>query len=161
MFIKKLISLYFLCFPRWRAMAYLLNSKYLHKYQKDLEKEIAQIEDEITGLYDGEINLKSSKQVGELLFEKLNLPAKKKTKTGYSTDSSVLEDLDSMGVSPVPGLLLKYREIDKLLSTYVRALPELVSSKTKRIHTNFSQHTAATGKIEFFESKSPKHSNPK
>ena len=125
----------------------LLNSKYLQKYQKNLEKEIAEIEANISGLYDGEINLRSSKQVGELLFEKLNLPAKKKTKTGYSTDSSVLEDLDSMGVSEVPGLLLKYREIDKLLSTYVRALPELVSVKTKRIHTNFSQHTAATGRL--------------
>ena len=82
----------------------LLNKKYLQKYQKELEKEISQIEQEISSLYDGEINLRSSKQVGELLFEKLKLPAKKKTKTGYSTDSSVLEDLDSMGVSPVPGL---------------------------------------------------------
>jgi DNA polymerase I len=125
----------------------LLNVKYMQKYQKDLEKEIAQIEIDISKLYDGEINLRSSKQVGELLFEQLNLPAKKKTKTGYSTDSSVLEDLKSMGVSEVPGLLLMFREIDKLLSTYVKALPELISSRTKRIHTNFSQHTAATGRL--------------
>ena len=52
-----------------------------------------------------------------------------------------------MGVSPVPALLLRYREIDKLVSTYVRALPEIVSPKTKRVHTNFSQHTAATGRL--------------
>jgi len=140
-------------FPLYEVLAemegngILLNSKYLHKYQKDLEKEINEIEQKITSLYEGEINLRSSKQVGELLFEKLNLPAKKKTKTGYSTDSSVLEDLSSMGISEVPGLLLNYREIDKLLSTYVRALPELVSSVSKRIHTNFSQHTAATGRL--------------
>ena len=71
----------------------------------------------------------------------------KKTKTGYSTDSSVLEELVALGQSEIPGLILRYREIDKLLSTYIKALPEILNKETKRIHTNFSQHTAATGRL--------------
>ena len=58
-----------------------------------------------------------------------------------------MEDLASLEVSEIPGLILKYRELDKLLSTYIKALPELVNPKTKKIHTNFSQHTAATGRL--------------
>ena len=80
-------------------------------------------------------------------MKNLGLPAKKKTKTGFSTDSEVLEDLAGMELSDIPGLILKYRELDKLLSTYVKALPELVDQGTKKIHTNFSQHTAATGRL--------------
>ena len=58
-----------------------------------------------------------------------------------------MEDLASLEVSDIPGLILKYRELDKLLSTYIKALPELVNPKTNKIHTNFSQHTAATGRL--------------
>ena len=152
--VKEVLSVYQkIDFPLFEVLAEMerngisLNVKYLNKYQIEIEKELKSIEEQIKNLSNHEINLRSSKQVGELLFEKLNLPAKKKIKTGYSTDSSVLEDLDTMGISEVPGLLLKFRELDKLLSTYIKALPEMVSTKTKRVHTNFSQHTAATGRL--------------
>ncbi len=125
-----------------------LNLKYLKKLEDTFTSEIENIEKEIRKISDDQdVNLRSSKQVGVLLFEKLGLPAKKKTKTGFSTDSEVLEDLASLEVSEIPGLILKYRELDKLLSTYIKALPELVNPKTKKIHTNFSQHTAATGRL--------------
>ena len=125
-----------------------LNSKYLKKLELEFSETLAGIEKKIKEASgDEEVNLRSSKQVGALLFDKLALPAKKKTKTGFSTDSSVLEELDEMGISEIPGLILKYRELDKLLSTYVKALPEIVNPKTKKIHTNFSQHTAATGRL--------------
>ena len=125
-----------------------LNTGYLKKLEKQFSDELSKIESrirEVSG--DEDVNLRSSKQVGVLLFEKLGLPAKKKTKTGFSTDSEVLEDLAGMELSDIPGLILKYRELDKLLSTYVKALPELVDQGTKKIHTNFSQHTAATGRL--------------
>ncbi len=100
----------------------MLNKKYLAVLESDFSKRLQIIADEINGHYEGEINLKSPKQVGELLFEKLGLPVIKKTKTGYSTDVEVLEELDSRALSPVPGLILQFRELEKLLSTYVKTL---------------------------------------
>ena len=94
-----------------------------------------------------EFNLNSPKQVGAFLFESLNLPVVKKTKTGLSTDSEVLVELASRGISPVPDLLLQHREMGKLLSTYVAAIPELVNRKTGRVHTHFNQNIAATGRL--------------
>jgi len=94
-----------------------------------------------------DVNLNSPKQVGDLLFETLGLPVVKKTKTGYSTDIEVLEKLDSQDLSPVPRLLIKYREVGKLLSTYVNAIPELVNKETGKIHTHFNQNVAQTGRL--------------
>jgi len=92
-----------------------------------------------------EFNLDSPKQLSQILFEKLKLPAKRRTKTGYSTDVRVLEDL---AVSfPVAKQILEYRSLQKLKSTYVDALPNLVHPKTGRIHTSFNQHIAATGRL--------------
>ena len=93
------------------------------------------------------INLNSPKQIEELLFTHLQLPPKKKSaKTGgYSTDAEVLEELSKL--HPVPGLLLKYRELFKLKSTYVDALPGYVNPATGRIHTTFSQTRVATGRL--------------
>lgn len=113
----------------------------------ELEETIGNIESEIFENTGEEINLNSPKQVGELLFTKLGLPVIKKTKTGYSTDSSVLEALDAKNISPIPGLLIQHRELGKLLSTYVRALPELVHAKDNRLHTHFNQDVAATGRL--------------
>ncbi len=94
-----------------------------------------------------EFNMNSSKQLGEILFEKLNLPAKKKTKkkTGYSTDMSVLEDLSR--IHPLPALILQYRELAKLKSTYTDALVSLINPDTGRIHTSFNQTITATGRL--------------
>ncbi len=124
-----------------------INKAYLTKLRTDYEKELTKIENKIFKLSNFECNLKSPKQVGELLFEKLQLPVIKKTKTGYSTDASVLNKLAQSEVSEVPEMLLKYREIDKLLSTYIKALPELVDTNTKRVHTRFNQTVASTGRL--------------
>jgi DNA polymerase I len=145
---KKIDGPLFLVLAKMESQGVPLNTKYLKKLEMQFSEELSGIESRIREASgDEEVNLRSSKQVGVLLFDKLGLPAKKKTKTGFSTDSEVLEDLAGMNTSDIPGLILKYRELDKLLSTYVKALPELVDAETKRIHTNFSQHTAATGRL--------------
>jgi DNA polymerase I len=120
-------------------------------FYKELEKEfsaqIDEIEGEVYKAAGDKVNLRSPKQVGELLFEKLQLPVIRKTKTGYSTDAEVLTELAAMKLNPIPELLLKYREIEKLLSTYVKALPAMVSPATKKIHTHFQPSNAATGRL--------------
>lgn len=92
-----------------------------------------------------EFNLDSTQQLATLLFEELDLPAKKRGKTGFSTDVSVLEELSPL--HPLPKLMLEYRANKKLQSTYVDALPELVNPETRRIHTSFNQTVAATGRL--------------
>jgi DNA polymerase-1 len=125
----------------------LLDSSFLKKVEDQFSKELQQIESHIKEMSNGmDVNLKSPKQVGELLFEKLQLPIIKVNKTGPSTDSSVLQKLAQMNLSPVPSLLLKFREIEKLLSTYVITLPKL-ADKAGRIHTSFRQTVAATGRL--------------
>ncbi len=123
-----------------------LDKDYFKTLAESFALDLVDIEKEIFLQANTSINLKSPKQVAHLLFEKLNLPALKKTKTGFSTDSSVLEKLDTLSLSPVPGLLLQYREIDKLLSTYVNSLPELIQSDN-RIHTTYHLTVAATGRL--------------
>lgn len=124
-----------------------LNTNYLKELEVELNAEIKKVEAEILQASGEEINLNPPKQVGTLLFEKLGLPIVKKTKTGYSTDAEVLEELDGMNLSPIPGMLLVYREYGKILSTYVRALPELVNPQTKRVHTNYNLTVAQTGRL--------------
>lgn len=89
--------------------------------------------------------INSPKQLQAILFDKLGLEPKRKTKTGYSTDVDVLEELASE--HPLPGKLLEYRSLDKLLGTYVEALPRLVNASTGRIHTSFNQAVTATGRL--------------
>jgi DNA polymerase-1 len=120
------------------------------QYFQELETEFQKITDDIilriNDAAGEEINLRSPKQLSVLLFEKLELPVIKKTKTGYSTDSSVLEELARQGESEIPAMILQFREVDKLLSTYVKALPKLVNGDSK-IHTHFMQNVAATGRL--------------
>lgn len=92
-----------------------------------------------------EFNLDSPKQLAEVLFEKMAIPPVKKTKTGYSTDVSVLEVLAEN--YPVASLILEYRQLSKLQSTYVEALPKIVNPTTGRIHTTFNQTVASTGRL--------------
>jgi DNA polymerase-1 len=92
------------------------------------------------------LNLNSPKQLATVLFEKQQLPVLKKTKTGPSTDADVLEQLAAMG-HDLPRLILDYRELQKLKSTYVDALPAEVNPGTGRIHTSFNQTGAATGRL--------------
>ncbi|MFA4991555.1 MAG: DNA polymerase I [Candidatus Omnitrophota bacterium] len=109
--------------------------------EKELEKLIAYIY-EIAG---SEFNINSPKQLSEILFKRMGLPVLKKTKTGASTDMEVLSRLSLM--HPLPKELLRYRELSKLKSTYVDALPELVNKKTGRVHTSFNQTVTATGRL--------------
>jgi DNA polymerase-1 len=120
-------------------------------FYKNLELEfstqIDEIEAEVIKFSGDKINLRSPKQVGELLFEKLKLPVIRKTKTGYSTDAEVLTELASLNLSPIPEFLLRYREVEKLLSTYVKTLPAIINPKTGKIHTHFQPSNAATGRL--------------
>lgn len=94
----------------------------------------------------GEVfNLSSPKKVAEVLFVKLKLPAKKKNKTGYSTDSLVLADLSSH--HELPGLLLEHRMLAKLINTYIESLPKLINDHSGRIHTSYNQVVTATGRL--------------
>ena len=128
----------------WEGVS--LDSKYYKKLEKEFTEITEEIELKVFSMTEKEVNLKSPKQVRELLFEDLDLPIIKKTKTGPSTDSSVLEELDRMGESEIPGLILKFREIEKLNSTYVKTLPTLVH-KDGKLHTHFHQHIASTGRL--------------
>ncbi|HDP16220.1 MAG TPA: DNA polymerase I, partial [Candidatus Omnitrophica bacterium] len=117
----------------------------LGKMSVDADKELTAIVKNIYAMAGSEFNINSPKQLSEILFGKLNLPAVKKTKTGLSTDVGVLERLAF--VHPLPKELLKYRELSKLKSTYIDALPELISKKTGRLHTSFNQTVTATGRL--------------
>jgi len=123
-----------------------LDVKFFDKVEKNFQKQVDDIDAEIQKTAGGEVNLKSPKQVSVLLFEKLGLPIIKKTKTGASTDASVLETLALMGESDIPGMIVKYREIEKLLSTYVKTLPKMIDSAGK-IHSHFNQNVASTGRL--------------
>ncbi len=111
-----------------------------------LKRELDLIQEEIFKIAGGDFNLNSTQQLRQILFEKLGLPVLRKTKTGASTDAAVLEELAEMG-HEVPRLMIEYRELEKLRSTYVDALPQLVNVRTGRIHTSFNQTVAATGRL--------------
>ena len=101
-----------------------------------------------TSIYDSvghRFKINSSQQLGDVLFKELQLPSAKRTKTGYSTDASVLEGL--VDVHPIAQNLLDYRQITKLKSTYLDALPNMVNPRTGRIHTSFNQAGAITGRV--------------
>lgn len=97
------------------------------------------------------LNLNSPIQLQKILFDKLGLPVIRKTKTGRSTDAQTLEELAAMNVHPFPGTLLEYRQVSKLMNTYVDALPGLINPKTHRIHTTFNQAVTATGRLSSSE----------
>ena len=133
---------------RMEMAGVVINKEYFLELEEELDKKILAIEKKIEGHSEGmEINLHSPKQVSTLLFDVLGMPVIKKTKTGLSTDVGVLSVLDKKNISPVPGLILKHRELGKLLSTYVRSLPELINPVSGRIHARFHQHIAATGRL--------------
>ncbi len=124
-----------------------LDIDYYQYLDAQFSQELNEIQDKINQAGGEGINLRSPKQLRVLLFETLGLPIIKKTKTGPSTDSSVLTELASLGESEIPELILQYREIDKLLGTYVKTLPLLVNPLTKKIHTTFHSNNAATGRL--------------
>jgi DNA polymerase-1 len=112
---------------------------------RDFDKKMTAAILEAHTLAGGEFNLDSPKQLQQILFEKLKLDPGKRTKTGYSTDVSVLEKLAAE--HPLPAKILEYRQLAKLKSTYIDALPLLVNPDTGRIHTSYNQAVAATGRL--------------
>jgi DNA polymerase-1 len=123
-----------------------LDLDFFSELEERVGSELRLVEEEIRKIAGEEVNLRSVPQLRELLFEELDLPVLKRTKTGPSTDESVLSELAARG-HEVPKLILEYRELDKLNSTYVSVLPELVHPETGRVHTSFNQTVAATGRL--------------
>lgn len=119
------------------------------KFGEKLKKKMEEIRIDIYQLVGQEFNINSPKQLGEILFEKLKLPVKKKTKSGYSTDVEVLEKLKSE--HPVVERILEYRQVAKLSSTYVDGLLPHINEKTGRIHSYYHQTVAATGRLSSTE----------
>ncbi len=118
---------------------------FLSDMSKDLERQLDSLIEHIYQDAGEHFNINSTQQLAKILFEKLNLSRKRKTKTGFSTDVGVLESLRSE--HPIIERLLDYRQLSKLKSTYVDALPKLMDPKTKRVHTSFNQTVAATGRL--------------
>ena len=124
-----------------------INTESLSSFSKDLNISLANLKQSIFQLSETEFNIDSPKQLGEVIFGKLNLDEKaKKTKTGqYKTDEATLNKLE--GVHPIIEDILNYRTRKKLLSTYVDALPKLISPVTNKIHTNYMQAVTSTGRL--------------
>jgi DNA polymerase I len=116
----------------------------------ELATDLRRLEEDIARVAGVDLNLNSPRQLATVLFEKHQLPVLKKTKTGPSTDADVLEQLAAMG-HDLPRLILDYRELQKLKSTYVDALPARINPRTGRIHTSYSQVGAATGRLSSSE----------
>jgi len=117
----------------------------LREFSKEIESQLLQKMERIYGLAGETFNINSSQQLGKILFDKLKLPVIKKTKTGYSTDVEVLTKLSLQHELPME--ILSYRNLAKLKSTYVDALPKLVHPKTGRVHTSYNQTVTATGRL--------------
>ena len=124
----------------------LVDVQLLGEISRRFGAELKEIEAAIYRAAGTDFNINSTPQLRSILFEKLQLPVQKKTKTGASTDFEVLEQLAAMG-HEVPRLLIEYRELSKLKSTYVDALPASVNPVTHRIHTSFNQIGASTGRL--------------
>jgi len=117
----------------------------LQEYSKEIETQLQQKGERIYGLAGEVFNINSSQQLGKILFEKLKLPVIKRTKTGSSTDVEVLTKLSLQHDLPLE--ILGYRNLSKLKSTYIDALPKLIHPKTGRVHTSYNQTVTATGRL--------------
>jgi DNA polymerase-1 len=118
---------------------------YLQQVSRELYEQLQRLDQEIADVAHGPINVNSPQQLARFLFEDLDLPGGRKTKSGYSTDATVLEGLRDS--HPVVAKILEFRQLSKLKGTYVDALPLLVDAKTHRVHTSFNQTVAATGRL--------------
>ena len=116
---------------------------------RSLQEEETKYQQQIYALAGMEFNLNSPKQLGTVLFEKMGIPPLKKTKTGYSTDAEVLEALAPL--YPVAQLLLDYRMVAKLRSTYTQGMAKLINTRTGKLHTRFTQTVTATGRLSSVE----------
>jgi DNA polymerase-1 len=137
--------------PLLKVLAYMemagvkINEGLLKKLSEEYAITLDAITKKIYELAGDEFNINSPQQMGKILFEKLKLPGAKKTKTGYSTDISVLTNLAR--VHPLPAEILSFRTLSKLKSTYIDSMPDLVNPQTGRIHTSYNQTVTATGRL--------------
>ena len=132
---------------QWNGM--YVDEQELSSFGEELTSQIEVLTKVIHEMAGEEFNINSTKQLGEILFEKMQLPVIKKTKNGYSTDVDVLEKLKRE--DPIIGKILEYRQLMKLNSTYVEGLKPFINPKTKRIHSFFHQTITATGRISSTE----------
>lgn len=132
---------------QWNGM--YVDEKELNQFGKELTEKLDTLTKIIYEMAGEEFNINSTKQLGEILFEKMKLPVIKKTKSGYSTDVDVLEKLKRE--DPIIQKILDYRQLMKLNSTYVEGLKQYINPKTKRIHSFFHQTITATGRISSTE----------
>jgi len=153
---KRLEKLYYeielplaLVLARMEMAGVKIDVKRLRELSKELGAREEAIKEAIYGIAKGEFNIDSPRQLAEVLFSRLNLPAKKKTKTGYSTNIDVLQELST--VHPLPAKIIEYRTLSKMRSTYTDALIELLNPNTGRIHTSFNQTITATGRLSSSE----------
>jgi len=130
---------------RMELIGVLLDTPKLFEAGEELNHRLVNLETKAFEMAGCAFNMASPKQVSEILFEKLKLPAGKKTKSGYSTDSSVLEQLATH--HELPAILLEHRMLSKLINTYIETLPKLINQNTGRIHTNYNQFVTATGRL--------------
>jgi len=127
-----------------------LDVRLLESMSRDMDGQLQAIRDEVYSLAGEEFNINSTQQLGKILYERLKvheslgLKRPKKTKTGYATDVRVLE---SLAAHPLPKKLLEYRQLAKLKSTYVDALPKLIHPETGFVHASFNQTVTATGRL--------------
>ena len=154
LFISKLNSVYErIERPLINVIAYmekegiLIDKSKLNALSIEFQDKLTLIQKKIYELCGEEFNIASPKQLGEILFEKLNLPQDKKSKTGnYSTSISVLEELSTKGFE-IADLIIEWRTLSKLKSTYTDALQESINKQTKRVHTSYSMASASTGRL--------------
>jgi len=123
-----------------------INADLLRQAGVSLGKQVSALEAEIFALAGQEFSVGSTKQLQEVLFDRLKLPVGKKTKTGYSTGADVLEDLASKG-HEIAGKIVQWREVSKLKSTYADALPALINPRTGKVHTTLNQTVTSTGRL--------------
>ncbi len=128
----------------WEGIA--IDAGVFARLSAELGTDLGRLEGEIGAVAGESVNLNSPRQLAAILFEKQQLPVLKRTKSGPSTDADVLEQLAALG-HELPRLILEYRELQKLKSTYVDTLPAAVNRQTGRIHTTFNQTGAATGRL--------------
>ncbi len=126
-----------------------VDGEQLRELGKELETQLGQLESRIYSLAGERFNINSPKQLADVLFGRLQLKPLKRTKTGYSTDMEVLQQL--AGTHEMPAEVLNYRSLAKLKSTYVDVLPQLADPRTGRVHTSFNQAVAATGRLSSSE----------
>ena len=126
-----------------------LDTELLKQMSRRLGEQLSKLEKDIYDNVGHQFNINSPQQLSNVLFDELKLPTARKTKGGYSTGAAILEEL--RGVHPVIGFILDYRQLSKLKSTYIDALPNLINPKTGRVHTSFNQTRTTTGRLSSSE----------